>query len=31
MPIKVPAFELYRTLRVVNPSPFMFYVRTRRP
>jgi len=28
MPIKVPAFELYRTLRVVNPSPFMFYVRT---
>ena len=21
-------FELYRTLRVVNPSPFMFYVRT---
>ena len=21
-------FEIYRTLRVVNPSPFMFYVRT---
>ena len=24
----VPPFELYRTLRVVNPSPFMFYLRT---
>jgi anthranilate synthase component 1 len=23
----VPPFELYRTLRVVNPSPFMFYLR----
>jgi anthranilate synthase component 1 len=23
-----PPFEIYRTLRVVNPSPFMFYVRT---
>ena len=23
-----PAFEIYRTLRVVNPSPFMFYLRT---
>ncbi len=23
-----PPFELYRTLRVVNPSPFMFYLRT---
>jgi anthranilate synthase component I len=22
-----PPFELYRTLRVVNPSPFMFYLR----
>ena len=22
------AFEIYRSLRVVNPSPFMFYVRT---
>ena len=21
-------FEIYRTLRVVNPSPFMFYLRT---
>ncbi len=26
-PLTVPAFEIYRTLRVVNPSPFMFYVR----
>ena len=26
--IEAPAFEIYRTLRVVNPSPFMFYVRT---
>ena len=25
-----PPFELYRTLRVVNPSPFMFYLRTPR-
>jgi len=24
----VAAFEIYRSLRVVNPSPFMFYVRT---
>lgn len=24
----VDAFEIYRSLRVVNPSPFMFYVRT---
>jgi anthranilate synthase component I len=23
-----PPFEVYRTLRVVNPSPFMFYLRT---
>ena len=28
MPLEVPPFELYRTLRVVNPSPFMFYLRT---
>ena len=27
-PLAVPPFELYRTLRVVNPSPFMFYLRT---
>ena len=26
--IDVPPFEIYRTLRVVNPSPFMFYLRT---
>jgi anthranilate synthase component 1 len=28
LPIKSPPFEIYRTLRVVNPSPFMFYLRT---
>ncbi len=28
MPLKTHPFEIYRTLRVVNPSPFMFYVRT---
>jgi anthranilate synthase component 1 len=28
VPIKAHPFEIYRTLRVVNPSPFMFYVRT---
>jgi anthranilate synthase component 1 len=27
VPLKEPPFELYRTLRVVNPSPFMFYLR----
>ncbi|TWT42538.1 anthranilate synthase component I [Botrimarina hoheduenensis] len=27
-PLPGDPFELYRTLRVVNPSPFMFYVRT---
>jgi anthranilate synthase component 1 len=26
--IQSPPFEIYRTLRVVNPSPFMFYLRT---
>ena len=26
--IESPAFEIYRTLRIVNPSPFMFYLRT---
>jgi anthranilate synthase component 1 len=25
--IRVAPFEIYRTLRVVNPSPFMFYLR----
>jgi anthranilate synthase component 1 len=28
MPFSAPPLELYRTLRVVNPSPFMFYLRT---
>ena len=28
IPIDSPSFEVYRTLRVVNPSPFMFYLRT---
>ncbi|MEQ8211338.1 MAG: anthranilate synthase component I [Lacipirellulaceae bacterium] len=27
VPFELPPFELYRTLRVVNPSPFMFYLR----
>lgn len=25
--VQAPPFEIYRTLRVVNPSPFMFYLR----
>ncbi len=28
MPIRSHPFEIYRALRVINPSPFMFYVRT---
>jgi anthranilate synthase component 1 len=28
VPIHVHPFQIYRALRVVNPSPFMFYVRT---
>ena len=28
VPFTAPPLELYRTLRVVNPSPFMFYLRT---
>ena len=28
VPIRAHPFEIYRTLRVVNPSPFMFYMRT---
>ena len=28
VPIRAHPFEIYRRLRVVNPSPFMFYVRT---
>jgi len=27
VPIQAHPFQIYRTLRVVNPSPFMFYVR----
>ncbi|NIP87010.1 MAG: anthranilate synthase component I [Planctomycetales bacterium] len=27
VPIQTHPFEIYRTLRVVNPSPFMFYLR----
>ena len=28
VPIRAHPFEIYRMLRVVNPSPFMFYLRT---
>lgn len=28
-PIQSDPFEIYRTLRVINPSPFMFFLRTR--
>jgi anthranilate synthase component 1 len=28
VPLRAHPFEIYRTLRVVNPSPFMFYLRT---
>ena len=28
IPFDLPPLELYRTLRVVNPSPFMFYLRS---
>jgi anthranilate synthase component 1 len=28
MQLTAHPFEIYRTLRIVNPSPFMFYVRT---
>ncbi|MEK6248532.1 MAG: anthranilate synthase component I, partial [Planctomycetales bacterium] len=28
LPLTAHPFELYRTLRVVNPSPFMFYLRS---
>jgi anthranilate synthase component 1 len=30
VPLKEDPFEVYRTLRVVNPSPFMFFLRTQR-
>jgi len=26
-PVRVPPFEIYRALRVVNPSPYMYYLR----
>jgi len=28
VPLSVDPFEVYRTLRIVNPSPFMFFLRT---
>ena len=28
IPIEAEPFEIYRTLRVINPSPFMFFLRT---
>src|SRR6185503_12624024 len=28
VPLSLDPFEVYRTLRVVNPSPFMFFLRT---
>ncbi|GIW90986.1 MAG: anthranilate synthase component I [Pirellulaceae bacterium] len=28
VPLRCPPLEIYRTLRVVNPSPFMFFLRT---
>src|SRR4051795_3017554 len=28
IPLKADPFDVYRTLRVVNPSPFMFFLRT---
>ncbi|MEM7314149.1 MAG: anthranilate synthase component I [Planctomycetota bacterium] len=28
VPLEAPPFEVYRTLRMVNPSPFMFFLRT---
>ncbi len=28
VPIQSDPFEIYRTLRIVNPSPFMFFLRT---
>ncbi len=27
VPVRVPSFELYRALRVVNPSPYMYFLR----
>ncbi len=28
LPVVAPPFEVYRTLRTINPSPFMFYLET---
>lgn len=28
VPLRAPPFEVYRTLRTINPSPFMFYLDT---
>jgi anthranilate synthase component 1 len=28
IPVSADPFDIYRTLRVINPSPFMFFVRT---
>jgi len=27
VPVRVPPFEVYRKLRIVNPSPYMYYLR----
>jgi anthranilate synthase component I len=27
IPVRVPSFEVYRALRVVNPSPYMYFLR----
>ena len=27
VPVRVPAFQIYRALRVVNPSPYMYFLR----
>ncbi len=27
VPLRIPAFDLYRALRAVNPSPYMYYLR----
>jgi anthranilate synthase component 1 len=27
VPVRVPAFDVYRALRIVNPSPYMYYLR----
>jgi anthranilate synthase component 1 len=27
VPVRVPTFQLYRALRVVNPSPYLYYLR----